>query len=81
MNKVFRYDKYTIIISNEDPSKHELKGLRSLCPGKDILEGKSGVTWIEIIGEGIKPRQLEYAFCNLAKRILNDFKLILTEVS
>lgn len=81
MNKIYRYEGYTIIISNEDPKKSELKGLRSLCPGKDILENKTGITWIEIIGDNIKPKELEFAFCNLAKRILSDFKLILTEVS
>lgn len=81
MNKIFRYENYTIIISNEDPQKHELKGIRSLCPGKDALEGKSNITWIEIIGEDVKPKQLEYAFCSLINRILGDFKLILTEVS
>ena len=83
MKKIYHFDRYVIVISNE--RDNNVEGLRSECPGKDAFTneiGKDKYTYIEIRGEGIKPSVKEYAFCNLINRIMKgEFKIVIDEVS
>jgi len=75
--KVYRFGEYTIkIFDNETEAKvTQLEGFRSLCPNN---LGKPYA--IEIIGDGVKKCEKEWAFCHLINSIDNIYKVILEEV-
>ena len=75
--KLYKFGEYTIKIleTEEEINKTPVEGFRSLCPNKI---GKPLA--IEVIGEGIRKCEKEWAFCHLINSINNLYKVILEEV-
>ena len=74
--KLYRFGEYTIKIFETEKEVNEtpVEGFRSLCPNK---LGKPLA--IEIIGDGIRKCEKEWAFCHLINSINNLYKVILEE--
>jgi len=75
--RIYRFGEYIIRVyeNDEEMNKTSLEGFRSLCPNK--MKKPVG---IEVIGNGFRAMEKEWAFCHLINSIDHLYKLILEEV-